>query len=55
MPAMLPQELEKTDLQIKRYYEEQDFRFQLALFDAVSKGLEVTPKCPHEINFRTAS
>jgi hypothetical protein len=40
------QELEKIDLQHRRACEEQDFKFQLALFDAVSKGLEHTPKCP---------
>jgi hypothetical protein len=43
---MLPQELEKSGLQVKRFYEEQDFKFQLALADAVARGLESTPKCP---------
>jgi hypothetical protein len=43
---MLPQELEKGDVQLRRFLEDQDMAFQIALADAVRKGLENPPKCP---------
>jgi hypothetical protein len=43
---MLPQELEKGEAQFRRFLEDQDMAFQIALADAVRKGLENTPKCP---------
>jgi hypothetical protein len=43
---MLPQELEKGEAQFRRFLEDQDQAFQIALADAVRKGLENTPKCP---------
>ena len=43
---MMPQELEKGDVQFRKFIEDQDFAFQLALADAVRRGLENTPKCP---------
>jgi hypothetical protein len=43
---MLPQEFEKGEAQFRRFLEDQDFAFQIALADAVRRGLENTPKCP---------
>jgi hypothetical protein len=39
-------ELTDDDHRIKNFYRDQDFSFQIALADAVRKGLENTPKCP---------